>query len=221
MAEIEQNSAPTLAEATVAFARTLLGDDVREVIVHRDETTIIVPPERIVELCAGLRDAPGLRYNFLADLTAVDWEERVPRYDVVYHLLSIPTKAVVRLKVRVGDEGEEHPSVPSVVTVWPGANWYEREIYDLFGIAFAGHPDLRRIMMPDDWTMHPLRKDYPLTGITLPTPHWGGQVPFGTPLAPGTGQQTLRTPGGVPDELDIRETPLQSVEGQSDHDGEQ
>lgn len=221
MADIEQTSAPTLAEATVAFARHLLGADALEVIEHRGETTIIVSPARIADLCAGLRDAPGLRYNFLADLTAVDWEERVPRFDVVYHLLSIPTKAVVRLKVRVGDEGEEHPSVPSVVTVWLGANWYEREIYDLFGIMFAGHPDLRRILMPDDWTTHPLRKDYPLTGITLPTPHWGGQVPFGTSLAPGTGQQTLRTPGGTPDEINIRETPRQAVEGQPDQNGEQ
>ncbi len=89
---------------------------------------------------------------------------------------------------------EEHPSVPTVVGVWPGANWYEREVYDLFGINFAGHPDLRRILMPMDWTTHPLRKDYPLSGFDLPEPHWGGQVPYDTD--PGVGSQTLRTPGG-------------------------
>jgi NADH-quinone oxidoreductase subunit C len=175
---------------------------VLEVVEFRGETTIIVPPARIVELCQALRDAPELRYDFLADVTAVDWPDRVPRYDVVYHLLSIPTRAVVRLKVRVGDEEEDTPHVPTVTGVWTSANWCEREIYDLFGIIFDGHPDLRRIMMPEDWTSHPLRKDYPLTGFALPDPHWGGQVPFGEPLPPGTGQQTLRTPGGVPGDID-------------------
>ena len=79
-----------------------------------------------------------------------------------------------------------------MVGVWPSANWYEREVYDLFGITFAGHPDLRRILMPMDWTTHPLRKDYPLSGFDLPEPHWGGQVPYDTD--PGVGSQTLRTP---------------------------
>jgi NADH-quinone oxidoreductase subunit C len=101
---------------------------------------------------------------------------------------------VLRLKVRVGKRGEEHPSVPSVTSLWPGANWYEREIYDLFGLTFAGHPDLRRIMMPPDWTTHPLRKDYPLAGFDLPEPHWGGQVPYDTD--PGVGSQTLRSADG-------------------------
>ena len=193
---------PTLASRTVDFARELLGADVLEVVEYRGETTIIVAPARIAALCLALRDAPDLRYNFLADLTAVDWPDRVPRYDVVYHLLSMTTRAVMRLKIRVGDEGEEQPHISSVVTVWPTANWYEREIYDLFGIFVDNHPDLRRLMMPDDWTSHPLRKDYPISGFTLPDPHWGGQVPFGEPLPPGTGQQTLRTPGGGPGDID-------------------
>jgi NADH-quinone oxidoreductase subunit C len=127
-------------------------------------------------------------------VTAVDWPERIPRFDVVYHLLSIPNQCVLRLKVRVGQRREEHPAVPTVVGVWPSANWYEREVYDLFGITFTGHPDLRRILMPMDWTTHPLRKDYPLTGFDLPEPHWGGQVPYDTD--PGVGSQTLRSPGG-------------------------
>jgi NADH-quinone oxidoreductase subunit C len=203
MADAEQIPAvPTPADRTVALARDLLGDDVLEVVEFRGETTIELSPARLVALCQALRDAPELRYNFLVDITAVDWPDRVPRFDVVYHLLSIPTRAVVRLKVRVGDEGEDKPHMPTVATVWPAANWFEREIYDLFGIIFDGHPDLRRILMPDDWTTYPLRKDYPLTGFVLPDPHWGGQVPFGEPLPPGTGQQTLRTPGGVPGDIE-------------------
>ena len=99
-----------------------------------------------------------LQYTFLSTITAVDWPERVPRYDIVYQLLSIPNQSVIRLKVRVGERGEDHPSLPTVVSVWPGANWYEREIYDLFGIVFEGHPDLRRILMPMDWTTIPCAK---------------------------------------------------------------
>src|SRR5262249_767656 len=145
----------------------------------------------IARVGLALRDAPALTYNYLADITAVDWLEREPRYDVVYHLLSLATNAVMRLKVRVGDETTRHPTVPSVTAVWPAANWFEREVFDLFGIVFEGHPQLERILMPDDWVGHPLRKDYPLTGIRLPEPHWGGQVPFGRPRQPGTGAQTL------------------------------
>lgn len=163
-----------------------------ETVQFRGEQTIVLLPEHLVTVCTRLKKQ--LEYTFLSSVTAVDWLERVPRYDVVYHLLSIPRLSELRLKVRVGNRGEEHPSVPTVSGVWPGANWYEREVYDLFGITFAGHPDLRRILMPIDWTTHPLRKDYPLTGFDLPEPHWGGQVPYD--IDPGVGSQTLRTPGG-------------------------
>jgi NADH-quinone oxidoreductase subunit C len=213
MSEPEATGAATLARRTGDLARATLGDGAVEVSEHRGETTIVVAPRHIVELCRTLRDAPDLRYSFLADLTAVDWPERQPRFDVVYHLLSLATRAVVRLKVRVGDEGEDEPHVPSVVSVWPTANWYEREIFDLFGIVFDGHPDLRRLLMPEDWVGHPLRKDYPLTGITLPDPHWGGQVPFGQPLPGGIGRQTLRTPGGVPGSLGVTPSSEQQLEG--------
>ena len=163
-----------------------------ETVEHRGEQTIVLAPEQLVAVCTYLHKQ--LAYTFLSSVTAVDWLERIPRYDVVYHLLSIPHRSELRLKVRVGKRGEEHPSVPSVTGVWPGANWYEREVYDLFGITFAGHPDLRRILMPMDWTTHPLRKDYPLAGFDLPEPHWGGQIPYDTD--PGVGSQTLRTPEG-------------------------
>ncbi len=137
----------------------------------------------------------------------------------------MPNLCFVRLKVRVGQRREEHPAVPTVTGVWPGANWYEREIYDLFGITFTGHPDLRRILMPDDWTTYPLRKDYPLTGFDLPEPHWGGQVPYNAD--PGVEshyyQQSLRSPEGreLNESRDVinpnREpgTPLRANEGEA------
>jgi len=178
------------ATSTVEMVREKFPQAIVEISEHRGEQTIVLNPENLVAVCTYLHK--NLQYTFLSSVTAVDWFERVPRYDVVYHLLSIPHRCELRLKVRVGERGEEHPSVPTVVGVWPAAKWYEREVYDLFGITFAGHPDLRRILMPMDWTTHPLRKDYPLSGFDLPEPHWGGQVPYDTD--PGVGSQTLRTP---------------------------
>lgn len=174
---------------TVETIREKFPQAVVETSEFRDEQTIVLKPESLVAVCAYLQKR--LRYDFLSTVTAVDWPDRVPRYDVVYHLLSLQNQCVLRLKVRVGERSEEHPSVPTVTGIWPAANWYEREIYDLFGITFTGHPDLRRILMPMDWTTHPLRKDYPLTGFDLPEPHWGGQIPYD--VDPGVGSQTLRT----------------------------
>ncbi len=220
MAEAEQHEqtarpgfpANPSAPSTIAFLRERFADDVVEVGEHRGETTIVVRPAAIEAVCRALRDEPSLRYNFLADITAVDWLEREPRYDVVYHLLSLETRAVIRLKVCVGDEDTPDPSVPTVVRVWPTADWFEREIYDLFGIRFDGHPHLQRILMPLDWVGHPLRKDYPMSGIRLPEPHWGGQVPFAESLPPGTGQQTLRTPDGI-EEPPVAGGPREPVPG--------
>src|SRR5712691_5556855 len=184
------------ATSTVAMVREKFPQAVLDTGDFRGEQTIVLRTEHLLTVCAYLHKT--LRYTFLSTVTAVDWPERVPRFDVVYHLLSIPNQCVLRLKIRVGERREEHPSVPTVVGVWPGANWYEREVYDLFGINFAGHPDLRRILMPMDWTTHPLRKDYPLSGFDLPEPHWGGQVPYDTD--PGVEdqyyQQTLRSAEG-------------------------
>ncbi len=183
------------AVSTVEMVRKKFPQAIVETVEFRGEQTIVLKPEHLVAVCTYLQK--NLKYTFLSTVTAVDWFERVPRYDVVYHLLSIPHRSELRLKVRVGERGvganlSQSPSVPTVVGVWPTANWYEREVYDLFGITFAGHPDLRRILMPMDWTTHPLRKDYPLSGFDLPEPHWGGQVPYDTD--PGVGSQTLRTP---------------------------
>lgn len=183
---------PITAATTATLVKEKFPQAVIEVAEFRDEQTIVLQPAHLISVCTYLQKT--LRYHVLSTLTAVDWPERTPRFDVVYQLLSLQHQCMLRLKVRVGGPDEEHPSVPSVCTVWPGANWYEREVYDLFGITFTGHPDLRRILMPADWTTHPLRKDYPLSGFDLPEPHWGGQVPYDTD--PGVGSQTLRSSDG-------------------------
>ena len=127
----------------------------------RDEMTINVDRSALREACALLREDAACPFNFLSDVTCVDWYPAEPRFEVVYHLLSIPKKERVRLKVRLNSSS---PNVDSLCSIWPGANYFEREIFDLFGVRFAGHPYLRRIMMPEDWEGHPLRKDYPVEG---------------------------------------------------------
>ena len=126
-----------------------------------NELTVWVERAAIREACAVLRDALDTRFNFLSDLTCVDHYPSQPRFEVVYHLLSIPRKERVRLKVRLaGDDAH----LESVTSVFPAANFFEREVFDLFGVRFSGHPYLRRLMMPEDWEGHPLRKDYPVEG---------------------------------------------------------
>ncbi len=121
--------------------------------------TFIVPAEEIVDVLRHLRDEG--RFTMLEDVTAIDWYPREPRYQVVYNMIALEREKVIRIKVELSGE---NPTIPTVTNLWPGANWYEREVFDLFGIDFEGHPDMRRIEMPDDWDGHPLRKDYPITG---------------------------------------------------------
>jgi len=127
----------------------------------RDEMTIYIRREAIREACALLRDDSNCPFNYLSDVTCVDWYPSEPRFEVIYHLLSIPNKERVRLKVRLGGDG---PAIDSVTSLWPGANYFEREVFDLFGVRFNGHPYLRRLLMPENWEGHPLRKDYPVEG---------------------------------------------------------
>ncbi len=127
----------------------------------RDELSIYIDRSAIRDTCAMLRDNLQCPFNYLSDLTCVDWYPSEPRFEVVYELLSIPNKERVRLKVKLDSSS---PVVDSVFTVWPSANFFEREVFDLFGIRFSGHPYLRRIQMPEDWEGHPLRKDYPVEG---------------------------------------------------------
>jgi NADH/F420H2 dehydrogenase subunit C len=122
--------------------------------------TVIVPVDRLLETASFLRDAASARFDYCSDVTATDWPTRPERFDVIHCLYSTVHRHRVRIKVRVGD-GQP---VASVTGLWPAANWLEREVYDMFGIPFTGHPDLRRILMPEEWQGHPERKDYPLEG---------------------------------------------------------
>ena len=121
-----------------------------------DFATLYVPADRLVDTCRALRDS--LRFTTIIEITAADYIPRQPRFEVVYHLLSIASRTRLRLKVRVTDGG----TLPTVQGVWKGAGWPEREVWDMFGIVFDGHPDLRRLLMPEDWEGHPARKDYPV-----------------------------------------------------------
>jgi len=124
----------------------------------RGELTLTIAPEEI-RLAAATVQAAG--YNFFEDVTGVDWYPAAPRFQLSYHIVSHIYKERIRLRVLVDGES---PAVESITAVWPAANFYEREVFDLFGVRFEGHPNLRRIMMPDDWQGHPLRKDYPVEG---------------------------------------------------------
>jgi len=129
--------------------------------LDRGELTIYVNRVGIRQACEILRESPETKFNFLADITCVDVFPSEPRFEVIYNLLSHSRKQRVRLISRVpgGD-----PSIESLMGSWPAANFFEREVFDLFGVRFLGHPNLRRIMMPEDWEGHPLRKDYPVEG---------------------------------------------------------
>jgi len=133
---------------------------VSEVVAFHGETTVVVPRELLRATAERCR--AHLQFNFLSDATSVDRFPVEPRFELNYHLVSLPNKIKLRLRTRVsGDD----PTVDSLVPVWPGAGWMEREIYDLMGIRFNGHPDLRRILLPNDWEGHPLRRDYPTEGF--------------------------------------------------------
>lgn len=123
-----------------------------------DFPTVYVPADRLMDTAPLLRQIPSLQFNVLVEITAVDYLPRSPRFEVVYHLLSIPTRSRLRIKVRVADGAP----LPTVQRVWPSAGWLEREVWDMFGIVFDGHDDLRRLLMPEDWEGHPARKDYPV-----------------------------------------------------------
>ena len=163
----EVQAAPTATQpATPSHLVTALKCEhpewVTAVVEALSEVTALVPREHIVEVCAFLKTAPDAGFNFLADLCGVDrGVEEEPRFEVNYHLFSTTKYHRLRLKVLLN---EDDVHVPTVTGVWRTANWHERETYDLLGIIFDGHPDLRRILLPDDWQGHALRKDFPLRG---------------------------------------------------------
>jgi NADH-quinone oxidoreductase subunit C len=155
-------------------------DAIEEVYEFRGDTWLFIRKERLLEVCRLLRDDPDLGYLYISDITAIDWlphwekVEKPKRFEVVYNLYSPVHFRRIFLKVRV-DDGE---AVPSVMGIWEGANYPEREVYDMFGIPFEGHPNLKRILMPDDWVGHPLRKDFPLGGEEIPFAQdtWGPSI---------------------------------------------
>ena len=133
-----------------------------EVNEFRGELTIVVPKERIVDVCRFLKEDPQLQFDLLADVCGIDMYTPTKRFGVIYNLYSLKTKNRIRLKVFTE---EEDPKVPTMTGVYGTANWHERETFDMFGIIFEGHPDLRRVYMPEDFEHYPLRKDFPLMGI--------------------------------------------------------
>ncbi len=135
------------------------GDRLGEVVNFRDEWSVYVQKADLLDVLRFLKAEPRCEFNFLSDVTSVDLFSQKPRFEVLYHLFSIPLRHRIRIKVKVED-GEK---VPSATSIWNAANWHEREVYDLMGIEFEGHPDLRRILMREEWIGHPLRKDFPLT----------------------------------------------------------
>jgi NADH-quinone oxidoreductase subunit C len=135
-----------------------LADLATDAKYDRAELTITIARENIIAAGKAVQQAG---YEFLEDVTAVDWYPSEPRYQITYHILSMSLKERIRLIVRLDSEDA---AVDSITPVWPSANFYEREVFDLFGVHIGGHPNLRRIMMPEDWDGHPLRKDYPVEG---------------------------------------------------------
>ena len=158
----------TRTETLAASLQSALGETAKGVTVDRGEVTVVVPAAGLCALMRTLRDRPELRFEMLIDICGVDysaygdgaWEG--PRFAAVYHLLSLAQNW--RLRVRVFAPDDDFPVVPSVIDVWPAANWFEREAFDLYGIVFDGHPDLRRLLTDYGFVGHPFRKDFPLTG---------------------------------------------------------
>jgi NADH-quinone oxidoreductase subunit C len=158
----------TRAEELTTALQSALGDRLSGVATALGEVTAVVEPEHLLEAATTLRDAPGLGFEQLIDLCGVDYRDygeggrEGKRFAVVYHLLSLYHNWRVRLRVFAADD--EFPVVDSLIGIWPAANWYEREAFDLYGIVFTGHPDLRRILTDYGFVGHPFRKDFPLSG---------------------------------------------------------
>jgi NADH-quinone oxidoreductase subunit C len=157
-----------MVETTLAVEKlkAKFPSSISEVTTFRGEVTVWVSKEEIYEICRFLHSDPDLQFHFLTDLCGLDFFPKTPRFGVVYLLCSLKNGQRLRLKTRVGEED----SIQSVESIWKAANWFEREVYDLFGIRFENHPDLRRILLWDGYDGHPLRKDYPAQGPDFDKP---------------------------------------------------
>lgn len=149
-----------------------LRDRFPDALIAREEVTLTVARERLLDELGWLRNEPDLAFAFVSDVSCTDWPGREPRIWMAYHLYSFEHGHRIRVKVGLP---EDDLQVPSVTPMFPAANWHEREVFDLFGVVFEGHPDLRRILLPDDWEGHPLRKDQPLGGVV--TRYRGATIP--------------------------------------------
>ena len=149
-----------------------LGERFPDLLVARGEATITIAPADLLPTLRALRDDPTLSFGWLSSVSCTDWPGREPRFWLAYHLRSLEHGHRVRVKAGIGSDA---PRISSVTAMFPTANWQEREVFDMFGVTFDGHPDLRRILMPEDWEGHPLRKDYGLGGVT--TAYKGVSIP--------------------------------------------
>lgn len=188
------------AELTTALKKDWPGINERPSL---DFPAFDVPSADIVAVLRHLKGAAG--FDFLADLTAVDWKDRSPRFTVVYHLFSTTRHDYVRIATDCAGD-DENPEAPSIVELWAGANWHERECYDMFGIKFTGHPDLRRILMWDGYPYFPLRKEFPLAGIETVLPDAEIAAETGEPVrpAPMDGGPFVAPPGPLVSESEPR-----------------
>ena len=147
------------ASAIIAALENVVPGCGAEALASVDQSTILVPADRLLAVCGALRDDPALQFTALVDIVGVDNLPNEPRFEVNYSLVAVDVPARVRVKVRVAGD---RPRVPSAAGIWPSAGFLEREVWDLFGVEFEGHPDMRRLLTPEDWEGHPLRKDYPV-----------------------------------------------------------
>lgn len=198
-----------MAQALVDLLKQQFPDAIVETHAQHGDETVVVDPARWHAVCAFLRDSPRALMDMLVDLTAVDFPDREPRFEVVIHLYSLQRGHRLRLKARVGDAEGKQVEIDSLADLWGSANWMERECWDLLGVRFIGHPDLRRILMYPEFEGHPLRKDYPADRIQplVPyrdVPNIDKLPPFGVDEGMSFGRQThdrVASPDGGDPEL--------------------
>jgi len=170
-----------MSERVLTVLREKFGDAIVETHSYLGDDTAVIDPTRWKDVATFLREDPQMQFDMFVDLCGVDFPSREPRFEVVVHLYSIARRHRVRIKTRIGDSEGDGAVVDTLVGIWPGASWFEREAFDMFGITFRGHPDLRRILMYPEFEGHPLRKDYP-ADRTQPLVPYRTEAEAGLPL---------------------------------------